>query len=186
MTVTTAQLAAALNRLAVARDDQEAWQVLFLGSWGAGLTASSRTLKGQLDLAQDATQEAFHRMIKYADFTRLRDPDAFLSYFRAVCRNVARDALAHFAPELAHNIPLEEFEVPSPRVQLPDTPEEILRAHQLKDAIFSQLDPLDRKLMNLLLEGYSLQEIATLMGLGYGNTAVRLHRLRLVLRNFIK
>jgi len=95
------KLAQALRRLATDRGDQDCWQVPFLGAWGTGLSAANRTLRGQVDVAKDVTQEAFQRLIKYCDFQKLQDPEAFLSYFRAVCRNVARDALTSLAPELA-------------------------------------------------------------------------------------
>lgn len=184
--VTKTQLAQALRRLATDRGDQDSWQVLFLGAWGTGLSAANRTLRGQVDLAKDVTQEAFQRLIKYCDFQELQDPEAFLSYFRAVCRNVARDALTSLAPELAVQVPLEEFETPSPRVEKPATPEELARAKQLKNDLLAALEPADQQLFKLLIEGYTLPEISNLLDLSYGNAAVRLHRLRSLLRKYMQ
>ena len=184
--VTKDQLAQALHRLAADPTDQEAWRVLFLGAWGTGLSAANRTLRGQLDLAKDVTQEAFQRMIKYGDFGQLQDPEAFLSYFRAVCRNVARDALTRFAPELAQQVPLGELEIPSPRVEKPATPEQLTRAKQLRDELLAGLDPADQQLMKLLIEGYTLPEISSRLDLSYSNAAVRLHRLRQTLRKYMQ
>ncbi len=178
--VTKDQLAQALHRLAADPSDQEAWRVLFLGAWGTGLSAANRTLRGQLDLAKDVTQEAFQRLIKYGDF------GPFLSYFRAVCRNVARDALTRFAPELAQQVPLEELETLSPRVEKPATPEQLTRAKQLRDELLAGLDPADQQLMKLLIEGYTLPEISSRLDLSYSNAAVRLHRLRLTLRKYMQ
>ncbi len=184
--VTKDQLAQALHRLAADPSDQEAWRVLFLGAWGTGLSAANRTLRGQLDLAKDVTQEAFQRLIKYGDFGPLQDPEAFLSYFRAVCRNVARDALTRFAPELAQQVPLEELETLSPRVEKPATPEQLTRAKQLRDELLAGLDPADQQLMKLIIEGYTLPEISSRLDLSYSNAAVRLHRLRLTLRKYMQ
>ena len=185
-TVTKSRLAEALRRLATDRSDQEAWRILFLGAWGTGLSASNRTLRGQVELAKDVTQEAFQRLIKYCDFQELQDPDAFLPYFRAVCRNVARDALRRLAPELAAQVPLEELDTASPRVEQPATPEQLARAEQLKRELLATLDSEDQQLFRLLIEGYSLPEVSDRLNLSYANAAVRLHRLRVLLRNYMK
>jgi RNA polymerase sigma factor (sigma-70 family) len=185
-TVTKSRLAEALRRLATDRSDQEAWRILFLGAWGTGLSASNRTLRGQVELAKDVTQEAFQRLIKYCDFQELQDPDAFLPYFRAVCRNVARDALRRLAPELAAQVPLEELDTASPRVEQPATPEQLARAEQLKRELLAALDSEDQQLLRLLIEGYSLPEVSGRLNLSYANAAVRLHRLRVLLRNYMK
>lgn len=183
--VSNSQLAAALTHLAADRGDQDAWRILFLGAWGTGVSAANRTLRGQLDIAKDVTQEAFQRIIKYCDFARLQEPEAFLSYFRAVCRNVARDALTRLAPELANQVPLEELETPSPRVEKPATPEELTRASQLKNELLASLAPSDKQLMLFLIEGYTLSEISSRMDLSYENAGVRLHRLRETLRKYM-
>ena len=183
--LTKGELAQALRKLAADRDDQEAWRIVFLTAWATGLSAANRTLRGQLELAKDVTQEAFQRMIKYGDFRELQDPDAFLSYFRAVCRNVARDALFRVAPELATDIPLEELEALSPQAKRPATPEQLLRAEQLRDELLSGLDNTDQQLMKLIVEGYTLSDISNRLGLTYSNTAVRLHRLRGTLRKYM-
>lgn len=184
--VTKEQLALALRHLAADPSNQEAWRILFLGAWGTGLSAANRTLRGQLDLAKDVTQEAFQRMIKYCDFQELQDPHAFLSYFRAVCRNVARDALARLAPELATQVPLEELETPSQRIEKPATPEQLTRAEQLRDELLAGLEPADQQLMKLLIEGYTLPEISSRLNLSYGNAAIRLYRLRQTLRKYMQ
>lgn len=185
-TVTKSRLTEALRRLAADRRDEEAWRALFLGAWGTGLSAANRTLRGQVELAKDVTQEAFQRLIKYCDFQELQDPDAFLAYFRAVCRNVARDALARLAPELAAQVPLEELDTASPRLEKPATPEELARGEQLKGELLATLDPEDQQLFRLLIEGYTLPEVSDRLNLSYANAAVRLHRLRLRLRNYMK
>jgi RNA polymerase sigma factor (sigma-70 family) len=184
--VTKEQLQEALKILADDRSNEEAWRIVFRSAWGTGLSAASRTLRGQLDLAKDVTQEAFQRMIKYFDFQELQDPDAFLSYFRAVCRNVARDALVRLAPELAAETPLEETEIVSSQVEQPASPEQLLRAKQLKDELFATLDATDQQLLKLLIEGYALSDISQRLGLTYGNVAVRLHRLREMLSKYMK
>ena len=90
------------------------------------------------------------------------------------------------APELARQVPLEELETPSQRVEKPATPEELTRAKQLQAELLVGLEPADQKLMQLLIEGYTLPEISSRLDLTYGNAAVRLHRLRVVLRKYMQ
>ena len=97
-----------------------------------------------------------------------------------------RDWNAHLAPELARQVPLEELETPSQRVEKPATPEELTRAKQLQAELLVGLEPADQKLMQLLIEGYTLPEISSRLDLTYGNAAVRLHRLRVVLRKYMQ
>jgi len=183
--VTKSRLAEALGRRAADRSDQDSWRAVFFAAWGTGLTAANRTLRGQVDLAKDVTQEAFQRLIKYGNFQELQEPEAFLSYFRAVCRNVARDALARLAPELATQVPLEELETPSHRVEQPATPEELARAQQLRNELLGALDSQDQQLLRFLIEGYNLPEISARLGLSYAAAGVRLHRLRITLRKYM-
>ncbi len=109
-----------------------------------------------------------------------------MPYFRAVCRNVARDALTRLAPELAAQVPLEELDTASPRMEKPATPEQLARAEQLKRELLATLNREDQQLFRLLIEGYTLPEVSGRLNLSYTNAAVRLHRLRVLLRNYMK
>jgi hypothetical protein len=79
----------ALKGLSVDRTDEDAWRVLFEQSWATALVTANRVLRGQLELARDVAQEAFHRIVRCCKFTGLLDPDDFLLYLKAVCRNAA-------------------------------------------------------------------------------------------------
>jgi DNA-directed RNA polymerase specialized sigma24 family protein len=87
---------------------------------------------------------------------------------------------------LAAQAPLEEFETPSPRTETPPTPEELARAEQLREELLRSLRPADQHLFLLLVEGYTLNEISTRLGLTYGSAAVRLHRLRRILYKYMQ
>ena len=139
-------------------------------------------LRGQLQLAKDVTQDAFQRVMSYGRFEDLQDPEKFLAYFRAVCRNVARDALKRLAPELASGLSLEDFENLRPRDNVTATPEQILQAQQLREQLLNDLGPGDRNLLTMLMNGRSLDEIALGLGLSYQNAGVRVHRLRQIIR----
>jgi RNA polymerase sigma factor (sigma-70 family) len=179
-----AQLQDALKRLSVDRTDEDAWRFLFEQSWATALTTSNRVLRGQLELARDVAQEAFHRIVRYCKFADLLDPDDFFLYLKAVCRNAARDALkdltAEALVESAEEGELEEIRVSE------ETPENLISARETLNEFRQQLDESDRKMLNLLIEGFDLPEIADRLTLSYSNAGVRVHRLRERLRNYSK
>jgi RNA polymerase sigma factor (sigma-70 family) len=183
-TVTKEQLSQALQDLAMRRDDPRAWEIVITGSWATALAVAHRVLRGQLEPAQDVAQEVFRRIVQYCNFQELQDGDAFLAYVRAVSLNAARDALRRLVPRAAE-VPLEELETGRTPRSGPETPDEILLAQQLREELLAQLDPTDQQLLQLLIEGYSLGEIATRLRLSYSNAGVRLYRLREFLRNYI-
>ena len=178
------QLQNALKRLSVDRTDEDAWRVLFEQSRVTGLASAKRVLRGQLELAHDAVQEAFLRIFCYCTFADLLDPDDFLLYLRAVCRNAARDALKHLAAEAVVES-AEEGELEEIRVS-EETPENLISARETLNEFRQQLDESDRKMVNLLIEGFDLPEIADRLALSYQNAGVRLHRLRERLQNYLK
>ncbi|MDQ1405525.1 MAG: hypothetical protein QOG55_1154 [Acidobacteriaceae bacterium] len=99
---------------------------------------------------------------------------------------MARDALTRLAPEVAAQVPLEELDTASPRMEKPATPEQLVRAEQLKRELLATLNPDDQQLFRLLVEGYTLPEVSGRLNLSYTNAAVRLHRLRVLLHNYMK
>jgi len=52
--------------------------------------------------------------------------------------------------------------------------------------ILELLKEPDRLLLRMVVEGYDLNEISEKLGLSYGNAAVRLHRIRNHLRNYLE
>jgi len=181
---TREQLDGALQRLAANRDDPEAWEHLFAASWATALSAANRILRGQLDLARDAAQEAFRRIVRYCDFRDIRDANVFLAYLAAVSRNTAYNVLRQLAPQ-APETSVEEVNTFMRRQGQQPTPEQLISAEQLRQNLFAQLNPDEQALLELLLEGYSLEEMASKLGLSYGAAGVRLHRLRTLLRKHL-
>jgi RNA polymerase sigma factor (sigma-70 family) len=178
------RLGEALAQLAADRKDEGAWRMLFDCSWATALSTANRILRGQLDIARDVAQEVFQRVVRYCDFGQLKDPDAFLLYLKAISRNAARDAArALGAAAVVESV--EESVIENLRVS-PETPENLVRAQQLMSELLVQLDEESRDLLNLLIQGYTVAEIAARLNLSYSNAGVRLHRLRQLLRNYLK
>jgi len=133
-------------------------------------------------IAEDAAQQAFARVLRYGDFSKLQDPTAFLNYLKAVCRRVARDDLTRLARHTGHASLAElEAELPSRTA----TPEQDFVAVELEEELMQQLNESERDLLKLLVAGYGVSEIREKLGLNYSVVGVRVFRLREKLSNYL-
>jgi len=179
----SADLALILRSLAEDRHDESAWSLLYnrLRPWI--FTAVSRQLGGADDRARDVTQEVFLRLARYCPFEKLVDPGAFRSYLTVVTRNVTSLARRQLAdpPELSMGLLDDPDFEPSEPVRTPIG--EVLELRQLLQRALDDLARDDREALSLRMEGYSVQEVATRLGISAGAAAVRLHRIRAKLRH---
>lgn len=176
-----------LRALGVDRRDNEGWRAIIRLSFPIALATANRILRGNLDLAKEASWQAFARIARYADFQllSLMEPGAFLRYLKQITRRTSYDLLrllARFSPEVQSDLSLldETFQSNAP------TPEQTLQADELRAEIVAILDPLEQRLLNLVLEGFSLTEMGEGLGISYVAAGVRLHRLREKIRNYLK
>jgi len=124
-------------------------------------------LTGNYDLAQDCTQDAFLRA--YANLRKRRPVTATWLY--TVVRNLAMDEFRRRRKVSAGDEDLERVPV-----------EGIGEGTALR-AAFADLSPDDRSVLYLLaVEGYSPEEIASLLGTTYGAVRMRISRARQRLR----
>lgn len=182
----TEQIRQALRALGVNRQDDEAWRTIINLTFPIALATANRILRGALDLAKDAAWEAFARIARYADFQLLAliAPEAFLRYLKQVTRRASYDllrSLARRAPEI-HGLVVSESGIQSSA----PTPEETLAAEELHSEIANMLGPDERRLLTLMLEGFTLDEIGERLKISYNTAGVRLHRLREKIRNYLK
>lgn len=169
-------------RLASSPADEEAWRALYRQMWPFVFAVVYRRLRGTEALAEDASQEVFLRLVRARPFRRLRDPDAFRSYVWRVADNVARTYGRRARARHATEVTTPQADVGARDVQRVDRVEEELDAAELLRRMVGDIEPRDRELLRLVVEGQSLPNIAKATGLTYGNAAVRLHRLRQRLR----
>jgi len=171
-----------LLRLVEARDDEEAWTALYIRFRPFVYALAYRRANGSQDLAKDATQEVFFRLVKYCPFKKLTDVDDFRTYLAVVTRNVVAILCRRERhPEVQTGL------LGSPDSELGEpvlTPHgETVELRQLLYRALRELSREERKALALRLEGYSLQEIADRLGISSSNAAVRLHRIRAKLRH---
>jgi RNA polymerase sigma-70 factor (ECF subfamily) len=172
-----------LARLSTSRSDEDAWRDLYTMMWPFVMGILFRRLGGTRDLAEDASQEVFRRLVHYCQFGNFRDAGEFRRYLGRVSHNLALDHVrrALRLPEVSLNDGETRRQVFAKQdaVDL----EGQTQARDLLSRLFALLDERDRCLLRLLIKNRSLREIAGQLGISYGNTAVRVFRLRQKLRN---
>jgi RNA polymerase sigma-70 factor, ECF subfamily len=168
------QIEQVLQRLGEDRDNEEAWTALYTHFRPFVYALAYRRTAGSRDLAKDAAQEVFFRLVKYCPFRKLTDADAFRVYLAVVTRNVmAILRRRERVFEVQAGIPDAEWS------ELVLTPYgETVELRQLLLRALREFSEREQKLLALRLEGYSQQEIADRLGISPGNVAVRLHRIR--------
>jgi RNA polymerase sigma factor (sigma-70 family) len=177
----------ALRDLAKARSDERAWTTVYRTMWPFVLGHTYRALRGQRDLAEDASQEVFYRLVRYCDFETMTTVDVFRAYVRSVCWNVSRDLLSQIIRRREELSSDEQSQMLSELVVTATTPQDIAETMEiLNEQVLAKLDKEDQTLVKLLLDGNTLGEIAQNLGIDYSNAGVRVHRLRERLRNLLK
>jgi RNA polymerase sigma factor (sigma-70 family) len=183
----TQQMHQALRALAADSQNDEAWRSLITLTFPVALATANRIVRGALDLAKDSSWEAFARIARYGDFEllALMEPTAFLRYLKQVTRRTAYDllrSLALHSPEvrLGFARSAEEIQSNTP------TPEQTLAANELRSEILNALDPEERHLLNLVIEGFTLSEIGEQLQISYEAAGLRKHRVRRKILNHMK
>jgi RNA polymerase sigma factor (sigma-70 family) len=171
-----------LGRLALNPRDESAWRQLYLEARPLVFAMAFRRLRGAKDIADDVTQEVFARLALYLPFDNLRTPVAFRGYLWSTTRNVIIDYMHKVArgQEVLGDTPdawlddLARVAKPSER----DDPARILEYQEALEGILSVLSEVDRRIIEFLIQGWALAEIADELDISYNNVSVRLHRAR--------
>jgi RNA polymerase sigma-70 factor (ECF subfamily) len=153
----------------VLRGDQRAYADLVRAHQDR-LLASAYHLCGDLDAAQDLTQECFVQ--GYQSLGTLRDPGAFGPWLYGILRNLFRQYLAHRPPAA---VSLERDTVAEPAAPADDLGEMRLVMQTL---------PLEHRevLAARYLQEMDYAEIAAALGLSVNATRVRVFRAKAALR----
>ena len=153
--------------------NEDLWKALYDKIRRFVYVVAFRVLNGNEELAQDATQVVFLRLFEYCEFTEFSEPQEFLGYVATVARHVALDLIKREGKYVTGlDVTLCDFLPGTP------TPRQHERAKNQLHDLLEELDPDDKSLVNMLMEGRTLDEIAERIGISYANAAVRVHRLR--------
>jgi len=161
--------------------DEDLWKALYHQIRRFVYAVAYRVLNGNEELAKDATQVVFLRLFEYCEFTEFSEPQEFLGYVATVARHAALDLIKREGRYITGlDLTLCDFLPGTP------TPRQRERARNQLHDLLEQLDSAERSLVDLLMEGRTLDEIAGRLGISYANAAVRIHRLRERLLNHLK
>jgi RNA polymerase sigma-70 factor (ECF subfamily) len=156
--------------------DERAFEALFRANRDSLYSLAMHFLH-DADVAADVTQEAFVRA--WEQLPRLRDPGAFGGWLRAMAMNLVRDHFRRYRPQ-------DELDESDPPPGDDPGPEETLvddeRDRSVREAVLS-LPEHQRTIVTMhYLEGRSVAEIMSALGLAKGTVVSRLSRGRENLR----
>jgi RNA polymerase sigma factor (sigma-70 family) len=140
--------------------------------WPSLVAVNQRALRGAWTGAEDVSQEVFIKLAKYCDFSRLKDGASLRSYIWAIARHTCAD----YVRNLMKTSQFRGDLLADTSFFANDTGSLVARADL--NAVASTLSEQDQRLLNSLLNGRTINEIAQFEGIQYGNAAVRIHRLR--------
>lgn len=165
-----------LKRLTTDPSDTAAWTELYKQYWPFVFAVAYSRSRGARELAEDIAQDVFIRLLRTKPFARIPGSAALRSFLYVMTANVAKSQMARIVSRRETPLP-ESFEAPLLEESM-DTRWDIGRAIQA-------LAPIDQKILSLVVSGRRLGEVASETGLSYSNVAVRLHRLRKLLRRLL-
>lgn len=131
-----------------------------------------RTPDDQRDLVQDISMQLWRAFPAF-------DPECsrFSTWMYRIALNVAISQVRSYSRRQRHHVGLDEDAMAAVPDQSSATPEEEAGLRMLHTVIH-RLDPLNRALMLLYLDGHSHREIAEILGTSPGNVATRIGRLK--------
>lgn len=135
-----------------------------------------RMCRGDRELAEDITQEAFARFVHYDAVSKVQTEEAAAAYLRMIARNRYFSHVKRTSR--AQEVQLEAL----PELVATDDRE---RRDYLMDikSLLGELDSDRRVLLEMALAGEPLSVIAEKLNVSYPTAATRLHRLKAELSN---
>jgi RNA polymerase sigma factor (sigma-70 family) len=162
-----------LARLREDPKNEDLWKDLYRHIRRFVYAVAYRVVNGNEELAKDAIQMVFLRLFEYCEFTEFSEPQEFLGYVATVARHASLDLIKSEGRYVTGlDLTLCDFIPGTP------SPQQHERARDQLHNLLEQLDPEDKALVDLLMEGCTLDEIAIGLNISYANAAVRIHRLR--------
>jgi len=176
-------LAPLLDQLRVAPNDALAWRSLYRRLWPFIMAVCYRLLKNRA-MAEDASQEVFSRLFHSRPFEKITDAGSFRAYLKVMTLNVARNHLRSIRQDERGEHALAEWQGANQLVGSID-PDGRLLFRETIELVQKDLDPEEARLLQLLLGGLSVTDVAEALGLSYSAAGVRVHRLRQKVRNIL-
>ena len=151
--------------------DEEAWTEFYRRFWPFVFAVTYRALRGDAEGARDVAQETFVRFLRRAPLAELTTEPRVKSYLFRMAENCAIDHLRarQRRSREVSGVDLDQFSDVSASI---DRHTDILRLAE------KNLQPIDRQILAMAIDGHSARDVARETGLSTSNVYVRMHRLR--------
>ena len=164
------------------RGDGSAFDQLVMRYWDAACRRAARILKTRVD-AMDAAQEAFFRL--YKNRHSYRTGMSFEAWFLEIVKNSALDQHQRRATRREHHGASDAAELVDPVSHANPGPDEAFAMKEILMVIeekWARLSPSERELIELVIDGRAVTQIASEMGRHPTTIAERIGRIRRKLR----
>lgn len=174
------ELAAALGRLRQSPSDDAAWRSIYRRLWPFVVAIAYSRVRDK-GTAEDIAQDVFVRIARLRPYNRVDGPEQFRAYVWRMAVNVA-NSYARSARRRERSLKeLWNWGGRDPPVVAAASDDRLV-FKELLGLARDTIEPQDHRLLELLLEGRPLADVASELGLTYSAAGVRLHRLRQKLR----
>jgi len=152
-------------------------------AYGAALGRLARSYEADPDKRQDLLQEI--HLAVWRSLERFRGQCSLRTWVYRVAHNVATShVISHRRQSSRQWVTLDALDaMPDPGDA--ETVDRELMLHELH-ALIHELDPPDRQLMLLYLEGLDAASIGEITGMSPGNVATRIHRLKRIIARRVR
>ena len=169
--MTNSDLTLAIRR---APADESAWEAWFKEVYPKVLYLTAKRSSGDVELAEEATQGAIERFLRYGAYERVDSDRRVIAYLVQTATRLMADEARRRAREVL--------------IAADALAERVAVAHDWDDdleSLFARIPEAERRILRMALDGHSIQEIAKELGLGYSATAMRIHRAKARLRKSV-
>ena len=152
-------------------DDEAGWDAWFREIYPQVLYITARRCERDIALAEEATQGAMERFLRYRAYERVDSDRSAVAY-------LARTAIRLLTDDWRRR------ERESPLSEKGDA-ERAGDFREVEDdfrSLLAYVSPEDRLVLEMVLAGYSVRELAEALGIGYSAAGMRVHRAKNRLR----
>ena len=156
-----------------APDDRAAWDTWFREIYPRVLYLVARRASGDVELAEEATQGAIERYLRYRAYERVDSDPAAIAYLARTAFRLMIDERRRQHRESATSEEL--LTARGPHATIDED------AYDLR-SLLRHVSENERQVLEMVLEGYSVREISEALGIGYSTVGMRVHRAKAKLK----
>lgn len=155
-------------------ESESAWEAWFREVYPRVVYITARSSSGNVELAEEMTQAAIERFLRYRAYEKVDSDSAAVAYLARTAQRLMMDAHRRaerepaWAPEK-----LDQQATPMPSTPTSDELESWLE----------RLPEADKVVLKLVLSGRKIKEIAEQLGLGYSTVGMRIQRAKARLKD---